>query len=121
MEVSGKVESILPKVTGNKKDGGTWEKQTFVVRTNEEYNNLYPIEAFGKSMEQMSKLKVGQEVTVNFNINANEHQGKYYVSFGLWKVDVDSDVATPAQPKAISKQEEAFANAGNDGSDDLPF
>lgn len=117
MEVSGKVETILPKVTGNKKDGGTWEKQTFVVRTNEEYNNLYPIEAFGKSMEQMSKLKVGQEVTVNFNINANEYQGKYYVSLGLWKVDVDADVQEAAKPRAMAPQEAAFENDDSN----LPF
>ena len=42
MEVSGKITKILDKVTGHKKDAsGTWEKQNFVLETDEKYNNIY--------------------------------------------------------------------------------
>ena len=115
MEVTGKVEKILPVISGETKKGDTWQKQTFVIRTSEEYNNLYPIEAFGKAMEQMSKLKVGQTVTAKFNVNANEYQGKYYVSLGLWKVDVDEDVVSKQKPE-MAAQEAAF-----EADSELPF
>lgn len=120
MEATGKIEKILPVVSGTTKTGDTWQKQTFLLRTEDEYDNLYPIEAFGKAMEHMGKIKVGDIVTAHFNIKCNEHQGRYYVALGLWKVEttVKAESNTPAQPKVVSKQEAVFEAEDDLG---LPF
>ncbi len=72
-----------------KKDGsGQWEKQLFLLRTQEQYNNLYCFEIFGdQKVDNFAKFnKVGQEVTVEFNVNTSEHQGKYYTTLSAWKI-----------------------------------
>jgi len=93
LEVKGIIEKILEVQTGEKKDGsGQWEKQQFIVRTQEQYNNLYCFEIFGdQKVDNFAKFnKVGQEVTVEFNVNTSEHQGKYYTTLSAWKI-----MATP--------------------------
>jgi len=108
MEVTGKVERILPAVSGQTKSGDTWQKQTFLLRTTDEYDNLYPIEAFGKAMEHMGNVEEGDNVTAHFNVKTNEYQGKYYVSLGLWKIEKEVKAApqqTPAAPKPTAQRE----------------
>ena len=89
MEVSGKITKVLDKVTGQKKDGsGEWVKQSFVLETDEQYNNLYCFEVFGaEKVENLNKYnKVGDVVKVDFNVNTNEWQGKYFTTLQAWKI-----------------------------------
>jgi hypothetical protein len=89
MEVSGKITKILDKVTGHKKDAsGTWEKQNFVLETDEKYNNIYCFEIFGaeKVFNFNQENAIGSPVTVQFNIKTNEYKGKYYTSLQAWKI-----------------------------------
>jgi hypothetical protein len=122
LEVKGVIETILPIETGAKKDGsGDWKKQQFTVRTQEEYNNLYCFEVFGDiKVENFGKYnKVGQDVTVEFNVSTNEYKGKYYTSLSAWKV-----MATPLQNHtntATNPKEFGKPLPGEDEPDDLPF
>jgi len=89
MEVSGKITKILDKVTGHKKDAsGTWEKQNFVLETDEKYNNIYCFEIFGaeKVFNFNQENAIGSPVTVQFNVKTNEYKGKYYTSLQAWKI-----------------------------------
>jgi hypothetical protein len=100
MEVTGKITKILDKVTGEKKDGsGTWEKQTFVLQTQEQYNDLYAFEVFGA--EKVGNLnqynKVGDTVKVDFNVSTNEYNGKYYTSLQAWKIFKANLEETPVE------------------------
>ena len=45
-KVTGKVEKILPVVKGTSKAGAEWQKLEFVVKTDDEYNNIYCFEIF---------------------------------------------------------------------------
>ena len=90
MKITGKVTKVLEKITGTSTKG-EWYKQTFIVQTQEEYNNIYPIDAFKKDVPNE-----GDDVTVDFNISANEWQGKYYTSLSLWKYETISQ--TPSNP-----------------------
>ena len=87
MKITGKVEKILEKQTGTSAKG-EWVKQSFLVRTDEDYNNLYCFELFGKEkVDNFNKYtKVGSNVKVEFNVKTNEYQGKYYTSLSAWKV-----------------------------------
>ena len=89
MRVTGNIKTILDKVSGDKRDGsGTWEKQSFIVETNENYNNTYFFELFGADRVSVlnSKFAVGSPITVDFNISTNEYKGKYYTSLQAWKL-----------------------------------
>ena len=94
MKVTGTVSKILDLQQGTSKAGKQWKKQTFIITTDEEYNNIYPLEVFN---EKFLIPAVGTTTTVEFNINANEWQGKYFVSLGAWKLE-DSATTPPPAP-----------------------
>ena len=115
MEVQGIITKILDKQTGQKKDGsGEWVKQSFTLETDEKYNNLYCFEVFGdEKVENLNKYnKVGDSVSVEFNVSTNEWKGKYFTSLQAWKVMKSESSQTLEQPK---QKADEFAD------DSLPF
>lgn len=109
MEVKGEVTHVLDMQKGTSKAGKEWKNQTFVVKTSDEYNNLYPIEAFGDKTDNMPSE--GDIVTAHFNIDAREYNGKYYTKLSLWKWEKEAgeEHAAPPTPPA------------DDSEDSLPF
>lgn len=115
LEVTGKIEKYLDVQEGTTKGGEQWKKQSFLVRTDEKYNNLYSFELFAKGdgLDKIDNLlkynKEGDVVKVSFNVSTNEYNGKYYTSLSAWRVD-------------NGKQSEGTAsNTVAEVVDDLPF
>lgn len=107
LEIKGKLKQFLTPQTGEKKDGsGQWVKQSFLVDTEEKYNNLYCFEVFGdEKVKILTKYqKEGDIVTVEFNVSTNEYKGNYYTTLSAWKisktdannVEVNAPVFEPA-------------------------
>jgi len=98
LEVSGKITKILDLQTGTTAAGSEWKKQSFILETTEQYNNVYCFEIFGE--EKVDKFlkfnKVGNEVKVDFNVSTNEWKGKYFTSLSAWKV-FKADAQAPAE------------------------
>lgn len=119
LEVQGKLEKLLPVQKGTKKDGsGEWQKQEFLVRTTDEYNNLYCFEVFGdEKVENLTKYqKEGDAIKVVFNVNTNEWQGRYFTSLSAWRIEkVGGDVPSADQFKPVD------LSTSNGGDDFLPF
>lgn len=111
LEVVGKLTKKLDVVKGtSKKTGKEWSKQEFVVKTSEDYNNLYCFEVFGEEKVQaLSAIKEGDDVQVSFNVKCNEWKGKYYTSLSAWRLSSDGG-AEAEEPVSVSQDE-----------DDLPF
>jgi len=101
MKVTGKITKIMEVQKGTSKAGKEWQKLTFVVETDEEYNNVYPFEVFGvEKVENFVKFnKVGQIVHVDFNVSANEWQGKYFTSLSAWKI---FKAEQPTEPEPVT-------------------
>jgi hypothetical protein len=100
MNVTGKITKLLDTQSG-KSAKGEWKKTSFILETNEKYNNTYCFEVFG--VEQVDTFlkynKKGSDVKVDFNVRCQEYQGKYYTSLQAWKVfkaeTVDSNSQSP--------------------------
>ena len=45
MKVTGKITKIMEVQKGTSKAGKEWQKLTFVLETDEDYNNVYPFES----------------------------------------------------------------------------
>jgi len=89
LEVTWKLIKFLEVQTGlSSATNETWSKQQFIVKSEEEYNNLYCFEVFGnEKVENLTKYqKEGDNVTVEFNVKTNEYKGKYYTSLSAWKI-----------------------------------
>jgi hypothetical protein len=94
MKVEGlKITKVLDTQSGTSKLGKEWSKLTFVGETEEEYNNLYAFELFGKEkVENFGKFnKVGDLVNVEFNVSTREWEGKYFTGLQAWRIDKAQD------------------------------
>ena len=109
MKVTGKITKILDKQKGAKKDGGAWVKLSFLIKTDEMYNNLYCFELFGdEKVESFEKFnKVGQTVEVDFNVKCNEWKGKYYTSLDAWKVFTATKQIEVHDPEVIEREDDS--------------
>ena len=94
MEIKGKITKMLELQEGVSASGKSWKKQLFLVQTQEQFNNLYCFEVFGESqVENLNKFnKVGDEVTVSFNVKTNESNGRYYTTLIAWNIVKDKEV-----------------------------
>lgn len=114
LEVTGTIRTIEDIVEGTGKDGKPWQKLTYTVVTDEQYNNLYAFEVF--SQEKVEQFKqynnVGDKVTVKFNVSTNEWKGKYFTTLSSWRCSKDS---TQADTSTVGATEEEIAD------DSLPF
>lgn len=88
MEIKGKVTSVSPMQTGEGKNG-QWKKNgMMVVYKDGEYEKSAYIQGFNKSADAIEQVQVGDEVTVQFNVESREYNGKFYTDLRAWKVEV---------------------------------
>nr|DAO54754.1 MAG TPA: protein of unknown function (DUF3127) [Caudoviricetes sp.] len=87
MEIKGKVCFIGEKRSGTSKAGKAWESLEFVVEyTNVRYTQHVSLQFFGAEKIAFANLHVGKEITVFFDIDAREYNGRWYNSLTAWKI-----------------------------------
>ena len=106
MEVTGKLVKKLELETGTSKAGKEWQKQSIVIDTGDEFNNLIAVSAFGDKLKQMNKLEVGMEVSVLCNVYSREYNGRYFHN-------IDGYLFTNQSNKSSEKIQ--------NGEEDMPF
>ena len=114
MEVNGKVVHKLTKETGTSKAGTDWQKQVFVVETDGQYPKKIAITAFGKAVEYSEKLKAGDMVKVQLDLDSREYEGKWYTNINAWRIEVEGAQHQQAAPPPA-------VNAPEVPNDDLLF
>ena len=140
MELQGKVIAVLPEKTGTSARG-EWKVQEYVIETHDAYPKKMVFSVFGADRIQRFNIQAGQEVTVAFDIDAHEYNGRWFNSiraFDVRQVDPASvgmqpgvvpgtafgptPAAAPAQPTASTATAQPAAPAAEQNSeDDLPF
>ena len=102
MELSGKIIAALePRGGVSQRTGNTWKSQEFVIETHEQYPKHCVFRVFGEDRLRDFDLKVNEEVTVSFDIDAHEYQGRWYNDITVWRVQRGVvDAGAPAAPVA---------------------
>ena len=130
MEISGKIIQVLPEQGGvSKTSGKEWKLQAYVRETQEQYPRKVHFEVFGEDRIKANPCQLDDIVTVSFDIESREFNGRWYTSIRAWKIQQGVvDAAAPqvvpvAQPVAAPQANvETFdAAAGVDETTDLPF
>lgn len=93
MDITGKIIAVLPTRSGTSAKGTQWSSQTAVIETHEQYPKKVAFDVLGEKITEFN-MHVGEEVTVSFDINAREFNGKWFNSVNAWKVVRDQ---VPAQ------------------------
>lgn len=137
MEIVGKIIAVLPEQSGIAKNGNPWKVQAYVLETTEQYPRKVHFEIFGEERIKQNPCAIDQLVTVSFDIESREFNGRWYTSIRAWKV-VQGDTTQPAQPAAAAPAAPAavpqpatesieaanvqpFDPTVNDNTSDLPF
>lgn len=133
MEIVGKIIQVLPEQGGTSKNGNPWKLQSYVLETQEQYPRKVCFEVFGEDRIKSNPCKLDDVVTVSFDIESREFNGRWYTSIRAWRIQQGAVAAAPAQPQqaapaAPAAQPAPQANvqsfdaaAGVDDSSDLPF
>lgn len=136
MEISGKIIVALePRSGQSARTGNNWVVQSYVVETHEQYPKRCVFDIFGEDRIKEANIKVGDEVTVSFDIDAREYQGRWFNSVRAWRVqhvvegagvpDAMAGAAVPpvatAPAAPVATEAPAAPAASNETVDDLPF
>ena len=141
MEITGKIIAVMPERGGvSQRTGTEWKVQEYVLETiNEQFPRKLAFEVFGSDRIANFNIKAGEVMTVSFDVDASEYNGRWYNRIRAWKIDRN---VTPAQqaetvgvapippmpgapapvPPAAPAYSEPLPQAPGEGSvDDLPF
>lgn len=95
-DITGKIIAVLPTRSGTSARGTQWSFQTAVIETHEQYPKRVSFDVLGDKITEFN-LHVGEEVTVSFDINAREYNGKWYNSVNAWQVVRQGGQQAPVQ------------------------
>ena len=141
MEVVGKIIQVLPLQEGVGRNGNPWKLQGYVLETLDQYPRKVHFEVFGEDRIKMNPCEIDQLVTVSFDIESREFNGRWYTSIRAWKIQqgdttqaaavpsAAAPVAAPAAPaapaaapaEAPAPNVDPFDASAGEGTSDLPF
>ena len=144
MDLTGKVIAILPASSGvSARTGNPWMSQDYVIEQPGQFPRRMLFRVFGEDRIKMFNIQAGEEITVQFDIDAHEYQGRWFNDIRAFNVfrgapaqSVPTATAVPggAAPQAApfppaqgaeAPQAAPFPpaqeGAGEGAADDLPF
>lgn len=88
MEIQGKIIHVLPLQSGvGKASGKEWKKQDYVLETLDgQYPKKICFNLWGDNIDRIG-LQVGEDVTVQIDIESREFNGRWYTEVRAWRVD----------------------------------
>ena len=122
MQITAKLFQVLPLQTGMGRNG-EWKKQDIILETEGQYPKKVCIAIWGDKISE-SQLQVGNMLTVDFEIESREYNGRWYTDVRAWKVElagagsmqapelpIEAGSPPPPPPPPLPENEK----------DDLPF
>jgi hypothetical protein len=101
-----------------------FQKREFVLEETEgKYPQQIKFDAVKDGCTKLDQFRVGDNLTVHFNLRGNEFQGKFYVSLQAWKFEGQGTASAPLDEHNQAKAN-GYAPVDMDDLDDqdsIPF
>lgn len=114
-EISGQIIAVLPTRSGKSAKGTAWSSQTAVIETREQYPKKVAFDVMGEKITQFN-LRVGEYVTVSYDIDAHEYQGRWFNAVRAWNVvranQPQQATQQPLQQQAYQQPQQPPINNG---------
>ena len=120
MEVKGKIIQKFDLQSGTSKAGNPWKKQNYLLETLDSFPRKIYFDFFGDRADQFN-LNVGDMITLSFDIECREYQGRYYTDIRGWKAEKIDENAPATAPAPIPAPPAPDMNFEQTQEDDLPF
>ena len=134
MDLTGKVIAILPANSGvSQRTGNPWMSQEYVIEVPGQYPRKCMFRIFGEDRIKQFNIQMGEDITVSFDIDAHEYNGRWFNEIRAFNVQrgaavppvggaPDASPFPPQQPAdATSPFPPAQEPAAEGSTDDLPF
>lgn len=133
MELTGKIIAVLPASSGvSSRTGNPWMSQDYVIEVPGQYPRKCVFRVFGEDRIKQFNIQMGEDLTVSFDIDAREYNGRWYndvraynVTRGAAPMAAMPGTAPQAAPfppqQAAAPFPPAQEPAGEGSTDDLPF
>lgn len=115
LEIKGRIIAVLEEKTGEGKNG-KWQSQDAVIETDGQYPKKVCFNMFG---DKIIPLSIGQEVSVSFEVESKEFNGRWFTNLRAWKVDVIGGSSVSSTKTTAAASPSAASPSGNGSS--LPF
>ena len=127
MTIEGKIIQVLPLQGGvSKTSGKEWALQAYVLETKEQYPKKVHFEVFGEDRIKANPCGVDDIVSVDFDIESREFNGRWYTSIRAWRIvkqdaTQDAQQAAPQEAEQVSNEQESDTDllANEKSADDL--
>ena len=88
MDITGRIIAVLPERSGvSQRSGSEWKVASYVLETQEQYPKKMCFEVFGTDRIAQFNIQVGEMMTVSFDIDAHEYNGRWFNSIRAFRVD----------------------------------
>ncbi len=84
-DIYGKIIAVLPTRSGTSARGTQWSSQTAVIETQEQYPKKLAFDVMNDKITQFN-LQVGEFLTVSYDFDAHESNGRWFNSCRAWNV-----------------------------------
>lgn len=131
MELTGKIIHATETRSGvSSRTGNPWASKDYVLEIPGNYPKRMVFTVFGEDRIKQFALRKDEEVTVQFDIDANEYQGKWYNKIQAYNIVRAQQAGQVQQPASAPQQTAAPATQpfpppqpeqGGGSADDLPF
>ena len=137
MELTGRIIAVLPAQSGvSSRTGNPWMSQEYVIEVPGQYPRRCVFRLFGEDRIKQFSIQPNEDITVQFDIDAHEYQGRWFNEVRAYNVIRGQMAPVGAAPVAnaapFPPQQAAPAAAAtpfppaqeamSEGSaDDLPF
>jgi len=89
LKIKGKLLQINEVVTGTSAAGKQWQKQEFIIETFEQFAKKICFSLFGNKTDLINGIKIDDSITVHFNLESREYNGKYFHNINAWKIETE--------------------------------
>ncbi len=141
MDLTGKIIAILPASSGtSQRTGNAWMSQDYVIEVPGQYPRRMVFRVFGEDRIKQFNIQAAEEVTVQFDIDAHEYNGRWFNDIRAYNIIRGPIGQTvPAATTTIGEQPAAAPQApfppqqpagdpftqgqgaASESTDDLPF
>ena len=137
MELTGRIIAVLPAKSGvSTRTGNPWMSQEYVIEVPGQYPRKCVFRIFGEDRIKQFNIQMNEDVTVSFDIDAHEYNGRWFNEIRAYNVVrgqaapmagapmAGAPVASPFPPQqtaAAAPFPPAQEPASEGSADDLPF
>ena len=137
MELTGRIIAVMAAQSGvSARTGNPWMSQEYVIEVPGQYPRRCVFRLFGEDRIKQFNIQQGEDLTIQFDIDAHEYQGRWFNDIRAYNVirgQVQPVVAAPVagapvdaasfapQNNATSPFPPAQEPASEGSADDLPF